>query len=68
MTRFSEKVTGNRTDSSVGEFFHDHRGIVATKTEAIAHGGPDFALLGNVGRIIQIAFRVGIIQINRGRH
>ncbi len=40
---------------------------MAAEAEGIAQGGIDLALAGLVGHVIEIALRIGIIEIDRGR-
>src|SRR4051794_7286618 len=52
---------------STFESASNKRGIMAAETERIVHRNPHFAFLRLVRRVIQVALRIGIFQIDGGR-
>ncbi len=46
----------------------DDAGVVTAEAEAVVHGGLDLALHRRVGRIVQIASRVGFDEIDSRRY
>ncbi len=42
--------------------------VVATKAKAVTHRNPHLASIGRSGRVVQIAFRVLVFQIDRWRN
>src|SRR5580765_4857648 len=56
------------TTSSPQEFPGDEAGIVAAETEGIVDGGANFDFTSGMGNVVQVAFRVGTIEVDGGRH
>ncbi len=54
-----------RLAPAVAKLADDHRCVVAAETEAVRHGCRQAALAGFVGRVVQVAGRVGFVQIDR---
>ena len=46
---------------------NNQAGILSTEAERIAHCGVDFRLARGIRHIIQIAFRIGLCQVQGGR-
>src|SRR5205823_2735702 len=53
---------------SPGKFSGDQTGIVAAKTKRVIDGGVDFNLASSMRHVVEIAFGVGEIEIDGGRH
>ena len=53
---------------SVAQLADDQRAVVAAEAEAVGHGDGDIPFPRVVGRVIQVAERVGIFQVDRGRN
>ena len=47
-----------------GELGRDERGIVAAEAEGIAHGDLDLCLARGVGYVVEIALRIGLLEID----
>ena len=50
------------------KLLYDDRGVVTAESETVAHRISYFPLFGDVWRIVQIAFRIRSIQIDRRRN
>src|SRR5262245_20696857 len=59
---------GDRNPSRAGSGYlaKDDRGIAATEAEGVGHDDADRVRLSLVGNVIKSAFRIGIVEVDRG--
>src|SRR5688572_22832402 len=50
------------------ELPHNHRRIVPAKSKTIAHRKVETPLAGRIGRVVEVASRIGIGQVDRRRN
>ncbi len=53
--------------SRLARMADDDRCVVAAKTEAVTHGDANRSFLGLQRRVVQVAFGIGVFEVNRRR-
>ena len=63
-----KKALGTSASTSLPNKFRGHeRSVVTAEAEGIIEHDAQLLLPGHVRRVIEVAFRIGILEINRGR-